>query len=337
MLKGKQGEKKMKLGIIGTNWITGSFIDATELSKAMRLTAVYSRTEEKAKQFANRYGARETYTDVEKMAKSNSIDCVYIASPNALHYEQALLFLKHKKHVICEKPIFSNTKELREASRVAEENGVYLFEAMRNIHMPNFYKLEESLNKVGRLRSAVLTYAKYSSRYDNVLNGEEPNIFSLDFSGGALVDLGVYPVAAAVSLFGKPESIVYSTVIIRTGVDGSGTLVLNYLDFTCTIICSKITTSFVDSEIHGEKGTLSIDNMGSLSELAFTAIHTDEKRLIGTEQMEAAMFYEIEKFAEIIQTNNRQEYESLLQLSHDVLEITEEARRQNGIVYRSER
>lgn len=327
----------MKLGIVGTNWITSSFIEATKLSKAMRLTAVYSRTEEKAKRFADRHGAVETFTDIEIMARSNSIDCVYIASPNALHFEQAITFIKHEKHVICEKPIFSNKRELEKAYKVAEENDVFLFEAMRNIHMPNFHKSKESLNKVGRLRSAVLTYAKYSSRYDNVLNGEEPNIFSLDFSGGALVDLGVYPVAAAVSLFGKPKSITYSPAIIRTGVDGSGTLVLNYPDFTCTIICSKITSSFVVSEIQGEKGTLSIDNMGSFSEVGFTNIHTGAKTSIGDEQIDAAMAYEVEKFAEIIQTNNQQEYEVLKQLSHDVLEITEEARKQNGIFYRSER
>lgn len=327
----------MNLATVGTNWITSSFIEAAKQSGALHLTAVYSRTVEKAQQFAGVHGAERYFTDLGAMADSDNVDCVYIASPNALHYEQAILFLQHGKHVICEKPIFSNVEKLEAAYEVAEAQGVYLFEAMRNIHMPNFYQLKKHLPVIGKRRSATLNYMKYSSRYDLVLNGEEPNIFSLDYAGGALVDLGVYPLALAVALFGKPESTCYFPVKIRTAVDGSGTLVLNYPDFTCNIMCSKITTSYVNSEIHGEKGSLSIGDIGALSDVALHDIHSGMQEVIGDTQLKAEMFYEIEAFATIMKSGDQAAYERLKALSHDVLSITETTRKQNGILFPGEK
>src|SRR5690242_21687337 len=96
---------------VGTGWITEAFIQAARLSEQYQLVGVYSRTEEKAKQLAQQYNAPNYYTDLEEMAKSDEIQAVYIASPNSLHFEQTLIFLKNKKHVICEKPIFSNAAE----------------------------------------------------------------------------------------------------------------------------------------------------------------------------------------------------------------------------------
>ncbi|GGB62597.1 gfo/Idh/MocA family oxidoreductase [Virgibacillus dakarensis] len=325
----------MNFGTIGTSWITAAFIEAAQDVTDMRLTAVYSRSEQKAKQFAETHGACNVFTDIEEMAESEQIDCVYIASPNALHYEQALTFLNHNKHVICEKPIFSNITELEKAYQIAEKNGVFLVEAMRNVHMPNLLVLKERIEKAGQLRNVVLNYAKYSSRYDAVLNGEEPNIFSLHYSGGALVDLGVYPIAIAIFLFGKPERITYAPVLIRTGVDGSGTLVLNYSDFTCTIFCSKISTSYNPSEIQGEQGTFTIDDIGTVANIAFIDIHSGHKERIASKHEEKDMFYEIEHFVQMIKTNNQAEYKRLKQLSCDILTITEAARKENKIVYKN--
>ncbi|MRH44487.1 gfo/Idh/MocA family oxidoreductase [Aquibacillus halophilus] len=327
----------MNLGTIGTNWITDLFIDAAKQTKGLNLTSVYSRTEQSAKKFAGKHGIDDYFTDLDVMAQSELIDCVYIASPNSLHYEQALLFLKNKKHVICEKPIFSNTRELDIAHRVAEENDVFLFESTRNLHLPNFKRLKESVEKVGKVRNVFLHRIKYSSRYDDVLKGEVPNIFSPEYSGGALVDLGVYPISIAVSLFGYPEDLDYSPVLLNTGVDGGGTLVLNYKDFTCTIIFSKISTSFNDSEINGEKATISIDDIGSLTNLKLTNIHSKQTIPIGIEQSENDMVYEVENFVRIIESKNKDEYINLKKVSRDVLTITETARQQNDIVYSCEK
>jgi predicted dehydrogenase len=271
------------------------------------------------------------------MAKSPEIQAVYIASPNSVHFEQALTFLKNKKHVICEKPIFSNTAEMTEAYQTAEENGVYLFEAIRNIHTPNFQILKEKLHLAGNLRSAILPYMKYSSRYDLFLQGEEPNIFSSTYSGGALVDLGVYPLFLAIGLFGEPQKVTYYPVILRSGVDGSGTLILEYQDFVCTILCSKISDSVLPCEIQGEKGTFVLEDAAPISEIKFIDCRSKEHELFSVAQEDKDMVYECIKFAEIIETNNDQEYEKLKEWSKKVLRVTEEARKQNNIVFGVER
>ncbi|WP_188454744.1 Gfo/Idh/MocA family protein [Virgibacillus oceani] len=327
----------MKYGTIGTSWITDSFIKASQKTNDLTLTAVYSRSEKKARQFADTYAVDYVFTDLEQMAKSNVIDCIYIASPNSLHYEQAIFFLKHKKHVICEKPIFSNTNELNEAYKTAEENGVFLFEAIRSIHSPNFKQLKSNISKVSKVRSAILHQIRYSSKYNSYLDGDNPNIFSAEFSGGALVDMGIYPLYLAVALFGKPASVSYVAYKLESGVDGSGTLVLNYGTFTCTVICSKIVTSYIPCEIHGENGTFVFDDASKMNNLTFIDNQTSKAMSIESPDIEEDMVYEIGSFARIIETNSVEEYENLKKLSQIVLSITEEARRQNGIVYACER
>lgn len=323
----------INFGTVGTGWITSSFIEAAQLSKEFSLAAVYSRSEENAKMLADTYGASTVFTDIEEMAKSDAIEAVYIASPNSLHFEQAIMFLKNKKHVICEKPIFSNTRELTEAFKVAEENGVFLFEAIRNIHTPNFKIVKENLRLAGKVRSAVLPYIQYSSRYDLFLQGEEPNIFSAKFSGGALVDLGVYPLYLAIGLFGAPKKSTYHPVILHSGVDGSGTLVLEYEDFVCTILCSKVSHSELLCEIHGEAGTFVMADAAPISQIEFVDSHTKESRVLSVPQEEKDMMYECKAIAAVINTNDQEKYAELKEMSKIVLSITEESRRQNDIVF----
>lgn len=327
----------IRFGTVGTSWITASFISAARLSGKMELKAVYSRSSEKAGKFAEENNAPATFTDLEEMAASPEIDAVYIASPNSLHFKHAILFLQNKKHVICEKPIFSNVAELEKAFRIADENGVFLIEAIRNMHSPNLAVLKRELGRAGVLRSAILPYISYSSRYDLVLKGEEPNIFSAKFSGGALVDLGVYPLFLAVALFGRPEGVSYSPVILPTGVDGAGTLVLDYSGFVCTIMCSKISDSTLPCEIHGEKGTFILGDAAPISSITFHDSRTKKREDFGGQQEEEDMMYEATEFARIIKEADREAYEDLKQLSRTVLEITEQARLQNGIVFESEK
>jgi predicted dehydrogenase len=124
------------------------------------------------------------------MAQSDAIDAVYIASPNSLHFPQTKLFLSHKKHVICEKPLASNIQEVEAAIALARENQVVLFEAFKTASLPNFLLLQQSLPKIGKVRKAFINYCQYSSRYQRYLDGENPNTFNPAFSNGSIMDIG---------------------------------------------------------------------------------------------------------------------------------------------------
>ncbi|EAD1421895.1 Gfo/Idh/MocA family oxidoreductase [Listeria monocytogenes] len=327
----------MKLGIMGTNWITDSFIEGAINSGEWNLTAVYSRTEEKARAFGEKYGELTYFTDIEEMGKSDALDAVYIASPNALHYQHALSLLKNKKHVIVEKPIFSTVAELEHAHQIARENNVFLFEAARHIQEPNFKRLQENIEKVGTIHGATLAYMKYSSRYDQVLNGEEPNIFSLKFSGGSIVDLGVYPLYSAITLFGEPVKATYFATKLPTGVDGLGPIILEYPTFNITIIQGKNSQSFLPSEIYGQKGTLIVDPLTGIEKITFYDNATKEETELAGSVVANDMQFEAAEFARIIEQSDRDTYEYLADLSLKVLRVSNELRHQNDIWFDAEK
>ncbi|EAG9321882.1 Gfo/Idh/MocA family protein [Listeria monocytogenes] len=327
----------MKLGIMGTNWITDSFIEGAINSGEWNLTAVYSRTEEKARAFGEKYGELTYFTDIEEMGKSDALDAVYIASPNALHYQHAVSLLKNKKHVIVEKPIFSTVAELEHAHQIARENNVFLFEAARHIQEPNFKRLQESIEKVGTIHGATLAYMKYSSRYDQVLNGEEPNIFSLKFSGGSIVDLGVYPLYSAITLFGEPVKSTYFATKLPTGVDGLGPIILEYPTFNITIIQGKNSQSFLPSEIYGQKGTLIVDPLTGIEKITFYDNATKEETELAGPVLANDMQFEAAEFARIIEQSDRDTYEYLADLSLKVLRVSNELRHQNDIWFDTEK
>ena len=129
----------IKLGIIGTNWITQQFIDAAHATGEYKLTAVYSRTVEKAKDFGKPNGATVFSDNLDKFFANDALDAVYIASPNSLHFEQAMLGIKNDKAVIIEKPIVANIKQMEILRETLEQHPQSrLFEAARQIHQPNF-------------------------------------------------------------------------------------------------------------------------------------------------------------------------------------------------------
>lgn len=322
---------------MGTNWITDSFIEGAINSGEWNLTAVYSRTEEKARAFGEKYGELTYFTDIEEMGKSDALDAVYIASPNALHYQHAVSLLKNKKHVIVEKPIFSTVAELEHAHQIARENNVFLFEAARHIQEPNFKRLQENIEKVGTIHGATLAYMKYSSRYDQVLNGEEPNIFSLKFSGGSIVDLGVYPLYSAITLFGEPVKATYFATKLPTGVDGLGPIILEYPTFNITIIQGKNSQSFLPSEIYGQKGTLIVDPLTGIEKITFYDNATKEETELAGSVVANDMQFEAAEFARIIEQSDRDTYEYLADLSLKVLRVSNELRHQNDIWFDAEK
>lgn len=322
----------IKFAIIGTNWITEEFIKAAKEVPDFSLKAVYSRTEEKAKEFAAKVGAELTFTNLEEMAKSDEIDAVYIASPNSFHAEQAILLMNHGKHVICEKPMASNTKEVQAMIEAAQQNNVVLMEAMKTTLLPNFQAIRKHIHKIGKIRRYFSSYCQYSSRYDAYKQGTVLNAFNPQFSNGSLMDLGVYCLYPMVVLFGKPLNVKANSVKLETGVDGEGSVILDYGEMDAVVQYSKISNSYIPAEIQGEEGSIIID-----------AIHTPQKveiryrdgRIedITETQDHHPMYYEAKEFIELIQNGKQQSEINSHQHSLTTIEIIEKARKQTGIVF----
>ncbi len=326
----------IRFGIIGTSIITDEFIRSAQLIEGFSLNAVYSRTKERVEEFANKYDVKNIFTELEEMAESDLIDAIYIASPNSFHAEQSILFLKNNKHVLCEKPIASNLKEVNEMIEAAKENEVLLMEAMKSIPLPNFQTIKENLNKIGKIRRYCANYCQYSSRYDSYKEGKNPNTFNPKFSNGSLMDIGVYCIYPLIALFGSPNKIKANGLLLDSGVDGEGSLILEYDEMEAVIIHSKISDSVMTSEIQGEKGTIIIDKISEPREVQIK-YRDGEVESINDQQLNPPMYYEINEFIKLIK---EQKYESAIN-SHsrsiEVMKVIEEARRQIGIIYPADR
>lgn len=329
----------IRFAVVGTNWITKSFIDAAHESGKLKLTAIYSRTLENAKALGQDYPVQHYFDSLESLAAADEIDAVYIASPNSLHCEQALLFLSHRKHVICEKPLASNQQEVESMIRCATENQVVLFEAFKTAYLPNFLHLKSTLSRMGTLRKAILNYCQYSSRYQRYLNGENPNTFNPAYSNGSIMDIGYYCLASSVALFGEPDSVIASATLLASGVDAQGTVLLTYSnhrygDFEVVINHSKVSDSWLPSEIQGEDGTLQIDKLSECQGLNYTPRGGQALDLTQPQHINS-MLYEAETFATLVDS---QFYgHPGLEVSRITAKLLTEIRRQTGVHFPSDK
>ncbi|GAM13008.1 possible oxidoreductase [Mesobacillus selenatarsenatis SF-1] len=326
----------VRFGVVGTNWITEAFIKGASHHEDFQLAAVYSRTEERAAEFAEKLGANSTFTDLEDMAKSDVIDAVYIASPNSMHASQAITFMENGKHVLCEKAIASNSDELAVMIKTARENQVVLMEALKSTLMPNFKAVQDHIDKIGKVRRYFASYCQYSSRYDKYKEGTVLNAFNPEYSAGSLMDIGIYCIYPLVVLFGEPKSVQANGYVLESGVDGEGSLILKYDEMDAVIMFSKITDSTLPSEIHGEDGNIRIDKISSPEKVEII-YRNGKKEDISREQLADNMFYEAEEFITLIQQGKTESVNNSIENSRVTMAILDEARKQMGVRFPSDK
>lgn len=329
-------KEKIRFAVIGTNFISDWVIAGARQDSRFELKAVYSRTQATADAFADKHAIPFTFTSLEEMAKSDEIDAVYIASPNSLHAIQSILMMQHGKHVLCEKPFASNAREAFQMIQEAEKAGVTLMEAMKPTLTPNFSAIIDQLPSIGKVRHYVSSFCQYSSRYDRFRAGEQLNAFNPQLSSGALVDVGVYTLYPLVVMFDKPLRIQASGTLLSTGVDGAGSVLLDYPDFQATLVYSKISDAYMPTEIQGEEGTISVDKIHTIREVKFyprkfatSGIGTgSEPILISRSTPNDEYFYEIKEFIDLIQTGNQQSKINSWKSSLTTMEVMDEIRHQ---------
>jgi predicted dehydrogenase len=322
----------IRFGVIGTNRITEQFIEAARKCEGLVLSAVYSRTEERALEFAAKCDIPHVFTDLEGMAKSDCVDAVYIASPNSYHASQAILFMEQGKHVLCEKPLASNVSEVKAMVEAARANNVLLMEALKSTLLPNFQAIREHLPSIGPVHRYAASYCQYSSRYDAYKQGTVLNAFNPLFSNGSLMDLGIYCIYPLIVLFGKPDGVQANGLLLDSGVDGQGSLLLKYADMDAVIIHSKISPSYLPTEIQGEQGTLIIDKIDKPNNVQIR-YRNGTVSDVTKPQVSETMYYEVKEFIDLLSRGERES--AINSYAHSIwaMEVMDEARRQIGLVF----
>ena len=330
----------IRFATIGTNFVADWFVKAALKVSGLHYQAVYSRNSATAKAYAEKYGAERWCTSLDELAGTADIDAVYISSPNSLHYEQAALMLAHGKHVLCEKTITTNERELSHLIKLAKEKRVVLMEAMRSVYEPGFLWLRDNLERVGTIRRVSFQYAKYSSRYDKFKAGIIENAFNPELSNGALMDIGVYCVHPMVRLFGMPDRILADGLFLSNGVDGAGTILAGYDGMQVDLLYSKISNNRLPSQIQGEEGTMILDDITQIGRVTFYDRKGNEE-LLFERQAEYGLEWEVNEWVRLMEMSEENDRIREIKLPGEEyhryslmeLRVMDEARRQMGIVF----
>lgn len=323
----------MKYGVIGTGWIAESFINGARDACNAEFTAVYSRTMEKGTAFADKNNIRNVYTSLSEMLNTD-IEAVYIASPNAKHYEQTKMCLLCGKHVICEKPITVTPEELQECIKIADDNNLIYIEAIMYMHTPDREKLKAAISEIGKITSAHFDFSQLSSKYAAYKRGEVPNIFNPALATGSLMDLGVYCVYPAVDIFGIPDSLISSAVFLETGADGSGSAIFNYGDKLVTLTYSKTGQDYAGSCIYGDEGTIEIESISKMINIYLNDNNDNKSLICGEREKEEIMGFEALEFERFIQNPKDKKYAECKQISLSVSIMMEKIRNISGIKFK---
>ena len=220
----QQPLKKIKWGIIGLGAIAHKFATDLLTIHDAELYAVASRNQEKAHVFAEKFGVKKAYGSYEALANDATIDAVYIATPHALHKENAIMCLKNGIAVLCEKPFAMNAEEVEAMIACAKQHNTLLMEALWTNFLPHYQFVLKQLN---------------NKTYGNILKMESDFGFQRDYDtsarlfnkamgGGSLLDIGIYPIFAALSTLGLPKNIDAAATFFENGTDATCNMTFTY-------------------------------------------------------------------------------------------------------------
>ena len=326
----------MKLGILGTGMIVKDLLTTIH---ELKMESVYilgtQQTEEETKSLCEQYHLDGYDFNYDDLLKRN-IDTIYVALPNHLHYQFAKIALENNKHVIIEKPITTNTKELKELIKIAKAKQLFIIEAMNIHYLPAYESLKENLQNIGQPKIVSFNYSQYSSRYDAFKQGNILPAFDFHKAGGALMDLNVYNIHGIVGLFGKPQKIQYLANIEKQ-IDTSGILTLDYGSFKAVSIAAKDCKAPVMLTLQGDQGVLRIDTpINQLTKFEYIS-NQNESLIMNKDENKHRLFYEFKEFIDMIDYHDEVKVNHMLEISFIVSEIMQEARLQEGIVFDNDR
>jgi predicted dehydrogenase len=248
-------EKKIRWGIMGAGRIAAKFASDLRFVRDAELAAIASRNLKKAKDFASDYSIPHAYGSYEELARDNTVDVIYIATPHSHHYENTILCLQHGKAVLCEKPFAINALQAKKMIQTAKRKKLFLMEAVWTKFLPHYIKMQELLRqkKIGPVKNVLINFGFQ-------LNTQAPKrLLDPVLGGGTLLDIGIYNVFMAMSILGKPTGIQVSITRTNKQVDEQCAIQLKYKNGAMAQLFSSFST-FLPTEVlvSGTKGALKL-------------------------------------------------------------------------------
>lgn len=317
----------VKFGIVGCGNIAKKFARDIKLTENAQLVAVSARNHEDALKYKSQFNVPFAYPSYLDMAKSNEIDAAYIATPHNFHYEQAIMFLKHKKHVLVEKPIAVNKAQLEEMIKVAKENDVLLMEAMWTHFLPSAQFVSDLVHRgdLGNLIEAHIPFGYCLL----IAYPKEKRLLNPNLAGGSILDIGVYPISFF-HLIQKQriKTIKAEAKMTRTGVDASCDIhIVDELGAKIHIQSSISKNLSNDATLVYEKGTIFMKNFSRSK-----TVYVDKTKFKIPFEGEGFV-HQIRSFSESVERGETENPIMTFNASMRCMETMDEARRQIGLKY----
>ncbi len=320
------------------NWaVLGTGVIANEMAQALvkmnkRLYAVANRTHQKALDFAERYGVQKVYDQIDEVFEDEAVDIIYITSPHNTHYEFMKKALEHGKHILVEKSITLNSRELDEMIALAAEKKLVLAEAMTIWHMPIYKKLWEIVQsgQLGKVQIITMNFGSFKEY--NMSN----RFFNMNLAGGAMLDIGVYALSIVRSFMEeKPEDIVSQWKASPTGSDEQATILLkNKQEQMATVALSMHSKQPKRAMISCEKGYIEIMEYPRADKAVIVDAESGERTEIESGETVNALYYEMMDMEQAVRSGDASNMQ--LQYSKDVMDIMTKLRKDWGMKYPGE-
>ncbi len=245
--------RPIRWGILGTGAIAAAFATALRQVTDATLFAVGSRSQTSADDFAQTHDVGRAFASYAELAADPDVDVVYIASPHTAHFEHTMLCLGAGKHVLCEKPFALNSTQTEQMVALAKHNGLFLMEAMWMRFIPLIIELRRRVD-AGEIGPVRMIQADFGFR---ATRNPHSRLFNPELAGGALLDLGIYPLAFSALLLGAPTEITSLANIGTTGVDEQSAYVLKHEGGELSVLASALRTqTSMSAWVYGTDGRI---------------------------------------------------------------------------------
>ncbi len=323
-------KKTINWGIIGLGKIAHKFAEGLAWVPDSQLVAVASRSTQKAKTFAEQYQVKHYHDHYEALAENPEVDVVYIATPHVLHYENTMMCLEHQKAVLCEKPFAMDKRQAQEMIELAKQQNLFLMEALWTKFLPSFQKVQTLLDTgvIGEIQSIQADFG-FAAPF-----GDEHRVFNKALGGGALLDVGIYPLFLATTLLGKPQSLKAEATFGPTGADLHCGILLNYQQKMAFLSCSIATHQSLEANIFGESGTIKMSRPFHAPDTKIEVIqHLTDRQSINFETEGNGYNYEATEVVKCLQQGKTQSDLMTWQDSLFLMEMLDWVREEAGIEY----
>lgn len=319
----------MNIGIIGAGRIACNMARTLKGMDDAVSYAIAARDKERAEKFAEEYGFEKAYGSYDELVEDENVELIYIATPHSHHYEHAKLCIEHGKPVLCEKAFMANAKQAKEVIALAEEKGVFITEAIWTRYLPSRFMIDKIIasGEIGEVQSLTANLG-----YD--IKGKQ-RITDPALAGGALLDVGIYPLTFASMVLGNEiEEVLSACVKFDTGVDAQNSIILKYKNGAmASIQSSALAVTEQYGIVYGTKGYLIAENINNVKCIK---VYTPDRKLVREEQVPEQITgfeYQVAAAMKAIREGKLECEEVPHKESIFMMELMDSLRKEWGVVY----